>query len=129
MCGDRRPGLVAVAILQLRVLLAAGGRVCSVLVGVDEPLYNHYHHNMTELTSLVENTFDGVNEIFRDNETGPFTGDLADLRFKVSRVQVMFGTCDQLQYENCTDDRSKYLEIFDQYDFREFCLAYMFTYL
>ncbi len=32
------------------------------------------------------------------------------------------------RYENCTQNKEKFLEIFDQYDFREFCLGYMFTY-
>ena len=31
------------------------------------------------------------------------------------------------RYENCTENREKFLEIFDQYNFRDFCLGYMFT--
>ena len=104
-------------------------RVCTVLAGIDEPLFNHYDKNMSFLTHLVETHFDGVNEIFQNNNTGPFRDSYSDVKFKLGRVQVMFGSCASFKYENCTENRSKYLEIFDQYDFREFCLAYMFTYL
>ena len=115
-------------LIQLQMLLC-NPKVCNVLVGIDEPLYNHHQQNLSQLTELVEDHFDGVNSIFRNNETGVFRDSLADISFKVGRIQVMFGSCDSFKYENCTENRDKYLQIFDQYDFKQFCLAYMFTYL
>ena len=120
--------LLAVIMLLLGTIVNSE-RVCTVLAGIDEPLYNHYDKNMSLLIQLVETHFDGVNQIFKDNQTGPFRDSYSDVKFKLGRIQVMFGSCDSFKYENCTENRSKYLEIFDQYDFREFCLAYMFTYL
>ena len=118
-----------IAVFILFATFVRSERVCTVLAGIDEPLYNHYDKNISFLTNLVETHFDGVNEIFQNNKTGPFSDAYSDLKFKLGRVQVMFGSCASFKYENCTENRSKYLEIFDQYDFREFCLAYMFTYL
>mgnify|MGYP001421700743 CR=1 FL=1 len=40
---------------------------------------------------LVETHFDGVNELFQNNKTGPFSDAYSDLKFKLGRVQVMFG--------------------------------------
>ena len=115
--------------LYLSLSVSSAERICKLFVGLDQPLYRHYNSNILALTDLVEQHFDGVNEIFSDNETGLFTEELSDLRFKVGRVQVMFGSCDNFQTENCTEDRSKYLENFNQHEFSQFCLAYMFTYL
>ena len=120
---------ISVLLLIVITKLVCCDKVCNVVVGIDEPLYKHADKNLTYLTDLVVTHFDGVNDIFHDNDTGPFVDNLSDISFKVSRIQVMFGSCDSFKYENCTENRSKYLEIFDQYDFREFCLAYMFTYL
>ena len=100
-----------------------------MFVGLDQPLYRHYNNNIIALTNMVEQHFDQVNQIFADNETGLFTEELSDLRFKVGRVQVMFGSCENFQTENCTDNRQKYLENFNHYEFSQYCLAYMFTYL
>ena len=116
------------AFLNLRTIVNSE-RVCTVLAGIDEPLFNHYDKNISYLTDLIETHFDGVNNIFENNKTGPFRDSYSDVKFKLGRIQVMFGSCDSFKYENCTENRSKYLEIFDQYDFREFCLAYMFTFL
>ena len=101
-------------------------RACKVFAGIDEPLYKHFDSNISYFTDLIQTHFEAVNQIYNEKV---FTGDLSDIHFKLSRVQVMFGSCAAFRYENCTENRSKYLEIFDQYDFSEFCLAYMFTYL
>jgi len=101
-------------------------RACKVFAGIDEPLYKQYDSNLTYFTDLIQTHFDRVNEIY---DRKVFAGDLADVHFKLARIQVMFGSCASFKYENCTENREKYLEIFDQYDFSEFCLAYMFTYL
>jgi len=84
---------------------------------------------MSALTQLVEEHFDGVNEIFSHNETGLFTGQLSDIRFKVERIQVVSGSCDSFGYESCAENRTQYLEIFDQSDLSQYCLGYIFTYL
>ena len=115
--------------LYLSLSVSSAERICKLFVGLDQPLYRHYNSNIIALTDLVEQHFDGVNEIFADNETGLFTEELSDLRFKVGRVQVMFGSCDNFQSENCTENRSQYLDNFNQYEFSQYCLAYMFTYL
>ena len=115
--------------LYLSLSVSSAERICKLFVGLDQPLYRHYNSNIIALTDLVEQHFDGVNEIFADNETGLFTEELSDLRFKVGRVQVMFGSCDNFQSENCTENRSQYLEDFNQHEFSDYCLAYMFTYL
>jgi len=101
-------------------------RACKVFAGIDEPLYKHFDSNISYITDLIQTHFEAVNQIYDEKI---FTGDLSDIHFKLSRIQVMFGSCAAFRYENCTENRSKYLEIFDQYDFSEFCLAYMFTYL
>ena len=101
-------------------------RACKVFAGIDEPLYKQYDSNISYFTDMVQTHFEAVNEIYNEKV---FTDDLSDIHFKLSRIQVMFGSCASFKYENCTENRSKYLEIFDQYDFSEFCLAYMFTYL
>ena len=101
-------------------------RACKVFAGIDEPLYRQYDSNISYFTDMIQTHFEAVNEIYNKKV---FTDDLSDIHFKLSRIQVMFGSCASFKYENCTENRSKYLEIFDQYDFSEFCLAYMFTYL
>ena len=101
-------------------------RACKVFAGIDEPLYRQYDSNISYFTDMIQTHFEAVNEIYNEKV---FTDDLSDIHFKLSRIQVMFGSCASFKYENCTENRSKYLEIFDQYDFSEFCLAYMFTYL
>jgi len=101
-------------------------RACNVFAGIDEPLYKHFDSNISYFTDLIQTHFEAVNELYNEKV---FTDDLSDIHFKLSRIQVMFGSCASFKYENCTENRSKYLEIFDQYDFSEFCLAYMFTYL
>jgi len=101
-------------------------RACKVFAGIDEPLFKQFDSNISYFTDLIQTHFEGVNQIYNQKI---FTGDLSDIHFKLSRIQVMFGSCAAFRYENCTENRSKYLEIFDQYDFSEFCLAYMFTYL
>ena len=116
-------------VLTLAQHLSSSHRICKLFVGIDQPLYQHYNNNMSALIQLVEDHFEGVNAIYADNVTGLFNDQLSDLRFKVGQIQVMFGSCDSFKYENCTENRSKYLEIFDQYDFSQFCLGYMFTYL
>lgn len=99
---------------------------CKVLVGIDEPLYNKYYDkDMPAIVDNVNKHFDQINQIYNEKI---FTGDLGGVYFKVARIQVMFGSCDAIKYENCTHQREKFLEIFDQYDFKEFCLAYMFTF-
>ena len=107
----------------------SAGRICKLFVGLDEPLYKHYGSNMSALTQLVEEHFDGVNEIFSHNETGLFTGQLSDIRFKVERIQVVFGSCDSFGLESCAENRTQYLETFDQSDLSQYCLGYIFTYL
>jgi len=101
-------------------------RACKVFAGIDEPLYKHFDSNISYFTDMIQTHFEVVNSIYNQKV---FNEDLSDIHFKLSRVQVMFGSCAAFRYENCTENRSKYLEIFDQYDFSEFCLAYMFTYL
>ena len=115
--------------LYLSLSVSSAERICKLFVGLDQPLYRHYNSNITALTNLVEQHVDGVNQIFADNQTGLFTGELSDLRFKVGRVQVMFGSCDNFQSQNCAENRSQYLEDFNQHEFSDYCLAYMFTYL
>eukprot|EP00090_Calanus_glacialis_P032140 TRINITY_DN53321_c0_g1_i1.p1 TRINITY_DN53321_c0_g1~~TRINITY_DN53321_c0_g1_i1.p1 ORF type:complete len:389 (-),score=99.90 TRINITY_DN53321_c0_g1_i1:73-1239(-) len=120
--------LMMLSVISVKTIQAdeAKRRACKVFAGIDEPLYKHYDSNISYFTDLIQTHFDAVNEIYNDKV---FTGDLSDIHFKLSRIQVMFGSCASFKYENCTENRSKYLEIFDQYDFSDFCLAYMFTYL
>ena len=96
-----------------------------------EPIKGDISNTIDTETSLNDSTESILDEpqISSDPFVGPFTGDYSDIRFKVSRIQVIFGSCDSFKYENCTQNRDKYLEIFDQYDFSDFCLAFMFTYL
>eukprot|EP00092_Neocalanus_flemingeri_P013994 GFUD01015096.1.p1 GENE.GFUD01015096.1~~GFUD01015096.1.p1 ORF type:complete len:391 (-),score=85.89 GFUD01015096.1:380-1552(-) len=120
--------VMLITVIHVKTTLAeeTKRRACKVFAGIDEPLYKHFDSNLTYFTDLVQTHFEKVNEIYNEKV---FTGDLADIHFKLSRIQVMFGSCASFKYENCTENRSKYLEIFDQYDFSQFCLAYMFTYL
>lgn len=96
-----------------------------------EPIKGDISNTIDTETSLNDSTESILDEpqISSDPVVGPFTGAYSDIRFKVSRIQVIFGSCDSFKYENCTQNRDKYLEIFDQYDFSDFCLAFMFTYL
>ena len=120
--------LLMLSVIFVKTILAEEDkrRTCKVFAGIDEPLYKHYNSNISYFTDLIQTHFEAVNELYNEKV---FTGDLSDIHFKLSRIQVMFGSCASFKYENCTENRSKYLEIFDQYDFSDFCLAYMFTYL
>lgn len=100
-------------------------RVCEVLVGIDEPLYEHYNKNLSQLVVLASEHIAQVNQLYSQ---AVFVEQYSDLEFRLARVQVMFGSCASFRYENCTENREKFLEIFDQYDFSEFCLGYMFTF-
>jgi len=104
-------------------------RICKLFVGIDEPLYKHYNSNISALTKLVEDHLEGVNAIYADNVTDLFSDQLSELRFKVERIQVIFGSCDSFTSENCTENRAQYLAMFDQHDLSQYCLGYMFTYL
>ncbi|XP_023333656.1 disintegrin and metalloproteinase domain-containing protein 10 [Eurytemora carolleeae] len=99
-------------------------RSCDVLIGIDEDFYIQHDRNMTQLVDLAQTHIDRVNQIYHQ---AVFVDDFADIYFRLARVQVMFGPCASFKYENCTENREKFLEIFDQYDFRDFCLGYMFT--
>ena len=123
--GPSRLLLATAAVLASVAGDGAGRRACNVVVGIDEPLYDLYDKNMTALTALVGEHFGQVNEIYRRSV---FADHYEDVYFRVARIQVMFGSCASFKYENCTENRSKFLEMFDQYDFTQFCLAYMFTY-
>ena len=48
------------AFLNLRTIVNSE-RVCTVLAGIDEPLFNHYDKNISYLTDLIETHFDRVN--------------------------------------------------------------------
>ena len=122
--------MIVLTILLIQLMMTVSSdRVCEVLVGVDEPLFNKYDKNISFIVNYVEDHFDGVNQIFKNNKTGPFKDKYSDLRFKVKRVQVMFGSCDTIRHVNCTQNREAFLQAFDDDDFSQFCLAYMFTYL
>ena len=120
--------LMMLSVISVKTILAEEGkrRACKVFAGIDEPLYKHYNSNISYFTDLIQTHFEAVNEIYNEKV---FTGDLSDIHFKLSRIQVMFVSCASFKYENCAENKSKYLQIFDQYDFSDFCLAYMFTYL
>ena len=77
-----------IAVVILFATFVRSERVCTVLAGIDEPLYNHYDKNISFLTNLVETHFDGVNEIFQNNKTGPFSDSYSDLKFKFNPGDV-----------------------------------------
>jgi len=105
--------------------LPDNSRACNVLIGIDENLYELKGRNMTDLVDLAQTHVNRVNSIYKQDV---FVGEYEDMYFRLARVQVMFGSCASFRYENCTENREKFLEIFDQYDFTDFCLGYMFTY-
>ena len=116
--------LFAVIILSNLILIESSGRVCKVLARIDEPLYSHHHKNMTSLTMLIQNLFNGVNDIYQ-KKTGPFTNAYSDVTFKVVKIEMKFtSSC-----VDCTENGIKLLANFEQEDFSEFCLAFLFTYM
>jgi len=100
-------------------------RACDILIGIDDNLYELKEKNMSALVDLAQTHIDAVNKIYNK---AVFVDEFSDVYFRLARVQVMFGSCDTFRYENCTENRDKFLEIFDQYDFTDFCLGFMFTY-
>ena len=120
--------LMMLSVISVKTILAEEDkrRACKVFSGIDEPLYKHYDSNISYFTDLIQTHFEAVNDIYNEKV---FKGDLSDIHFKLSRIQVLFGSCASFKYDNYTENRSKYLQIFEQYDFIDFCLAYMFTYL
>lgn len=125
------PWLLLRPLVLLLPLLATGGssenktRTCDVLIGIDEPLYDHYNKNLSQLVDLARDHITQVNHIYKE---AVFVERFQDLVFRLARVQVMFGSCAAFRYENCTENREKFLEVFDQYNFSEFCLGYMLTF-
>lgn len=101
-------------------------RACEILIGIDEPLFEEYNNNLTSVVDLAQKHVDALNDIFI---TQVFTsGSDTDRYFHLARVQVMFGSCDGFEIDNCTEHREQYLKAFDSlHDFSDFCLAYMFT--
>ena len=85
-------------------LVKGRARACNVLVGIDEPLYEEFDQNMTNLIAMAQDHFNFVNNIFAEQV---FTDDngFGDVYFNVARVQVFFGTCDALHDRNCTTQR------------------------
>ena len=116
--------LFAVIILSNLILIESSGRVCKVLARIDEPLYSHHHKNMTSLTMLIQNLFNGVNDIYQ-KKTGPFTNAYSDVTFKVVKIEVKStSSC-----VHCSEKGNKLLENFAKDDFSDFCLAFLFTYM
>ena len=114
----------AAIILSNLIPSESSGRVCKVLARIDEPLYAHHGKNMTSLTVLIQNLFDGVNDIYQ-KKTGPFIGAYSDVTFTVVKIEVKStSSC-----VDCTENGIKLLENFEQEDFCEFCLAFLFTYM
>ena len=116
--------LFAAIILSNLIPSESSGRVCKVLARIDEPLYAHHGKNMTSLTVLIQNLFDGVNDIYQ-RKTGPFIDAYSDVTFKVVKIEVK-STSSCL---DCTENGIKLLQNFEQEDFSEFCLAFLFTYM
>ena len=115
--------LFAAIILSNLILIESSGRVCKVLARIDEPLFIHHHKNMTDLTVLIQNLFDGVKKIYQ-RQSGPFIDNYSDVTFKVVKIEVKSTSC-----VDCTENGIKFLENFAREDFSEFCLAFLFTYM
>ena len=122
------PLLMMLSVISVKTILAEEDKrqACKVFAGIDKPLYKHYKSNISYFIDLIQTHFEAVNDIYNEKV---FKGDLSDIHFKLSRIQVVFGSFASFKYDNCTENRTKYLQIFDQYDFSHFCLAFMFTYL
>ena len=113
--------LYAAIILSNLITIESNGRVCKVLARIDEPLYSHHDKNITSLTVLIQNLFQGVNKIYQ-SKSGPFFyNNYSDVMFKVVKIEV--------KSSPRIEDRVKFLQNFALEDFSDFCLAFLFTYM
>ncbi|XP_040566726.1 disintegrin and metalloproteinase domain-containing protein 10 [Lepeophtheirus salmonis] len=102
-------------------------RICNLMIGVDEPFWARHGKNMSQIEELAQEHVKVLNEIFTKQVLNESPYD--DIEFRLQRLQVMFGSCDSFEntVTNCTAQRDNFLKAFDRHDFKEFCLAYMFS--
>ena len=101
-------------------------QACNIFIGVDEIMFDLLERNMTDIVLYVQDHVDELNNIFTE-EVFDFGSD-SNRYFRLSRVQVIFGMCDdELDNETCSNYES-YLETFNSmHDFSNFCFAFLFT--
>ncbi|QQP53530.1 Disintegrin and metalloproteinase domaincontaining protein 10like, partial [Caligus rogercresseyi] len=87
-------------------------RICNLLIG--------HGKNISLIQDLALEHVRVLNSIFKAQvlNQSPFN----DVEFRLGRLQVMFGSCDAFEKDN-------FLRAFDRHDFRDFCLAYLFSHL
>ncbi|XP_059096520.1 disintegrin and metalloproteinase domain-containing protein 10-like [Tigriopus californicus] len=97
-----------------------GDRACSLLIAVDELLFNHFQRNFTRITETVKDLVTGANDIYsRDIFLGQFKG----IYFRVEEIRILFEFC-----PTCNRTARQFLDTFALIDFSQFCLAHLLTY-
>lgn len=95
-------------------------RACSLLIAIDELLFNHYQRNFTRITNLVQVLVTGANDIYaKDIFLGQFEG----IYFRVKEIRLLFNFC-----PHCNQTARNFLDTFALMDFSDFCLAHLLTY-
>lgn len=95
-------------------------QACEMLIAVDEPLYNHYQRDMTNVTNLVKDLVQRLNDIYQSTV---LRDHFNSLYFRVKEIRILFDFCTE-----CNQTQHGYLREFSKMDFSDFCLAHVFTY-
>ncbi len=111
-------------------MLEGRTKACELLIGIDYPLFNNIKNSTSEARILAETHVQELNKIFAQQV---FIDDYSSYYFRLKRIEIVYDSCKgfgfENDYQNCTEQRSKFLNAFDKStDTTDFCLAYMLTY-